>query len=118
MVGYTLGNSGPAERDKLLGEALALLHPISFDEPFGLSVAESMISGTPVVAFKRGSMPELIQHKKTGFLVDTVEEAVESINRIETIDRNYCNVWAVSNFSLEKMVDGYYNVYKQILNNK
>jgi len=56
--------------------AYALLHPINFDEPFGLSVAESMLCGTPVIAFNRGSMPELIVHKKTGFLVDSVDEAV------------------------------------------
>ncbi len=110
-----VGNSGPAQRDKLLGEALALLHPISFDEPFGLSVAEAMFCGTPVIAFKRGSMPELIQHKQTGFIVNSVEEAVDAVNDIHSINRKYCNKWAVSNFSLEKMVDGYYNVYKRIV---
>ena len=110
-----VGNSGPADRDKLLGEALALLHPISFDEPFGLSVAESMTCGTPVIAFKRGSMPELIQDKQTGFLVNSVDEAVDAVNDIQSINRKYCNEWAVSNFSLEEMVEGYLNVYKQVL---
>ena len=110
-----VGNSGPVERDKLLGEASALLHPISFDEPFGLSVAEAMLCGTPVIAFKRGSMPELIKDKQTGYLVSSVEEAVSAVNDIDSINRKYCNEWAVSNFSLEKMVDGYYNVYKQVL---
>ena len=110
-----VGNSGPAERDKLLGEASALLHPISFDEPFGLSVAEAMMCGTPVIAFKRGSMSELIQDKQTGYLVETVEEAVEAVNDLYSINRKYCNEWAVSNFSLEKMIEGYYNVYKKTL---
>ena len=110
-----VGNSGPKERDKLLGEAIALLHPISFDEPFGLSVAEAMFCGTPVIAFNRGSMPELIQDKQTGFLVNSVEEAVDALNGIASINRKHCMEWAVSNFSLENMVDGYYNVYKQIL---
>ncbi|MDD2474890.1 MAG: glycosyltransferase, partial [Dysgonamonadaceae bacterium] len=110
-----VGNSGPTERDKLLGEAAALLHPISFDEPFGLSVAEAMICGTPVIAFKRGSMPELIVNKQTGYLVNSVEEAVDAVNDINSINRKQCNEWAVSNFSLEKMVDGYYRVYKQVL---
>ena len=113
-----VGNSGPKERDILLGEAAALLHPISFDEPFGLSVAEAMLCGTPVVAFRRGSMPELIEHRKTGFLVNNIEEAVESINIIDSINRKHCREWALSNFSLEKMVDGYFDVYKQILYNK
>ena len=110
-----VGNSGPIERDKLLGEASALLHPISFDEPFGLSVAEAMLCGTPVIAFKRGSMPELIKNKQTGYLVNSVEEAVNAVDDINSINRKYCNEWALSNFSLEKMVDSYYNVYKQVL---
>ena len=112
-----VGNSGPKERDKLLGEALALLHPISFDEPFGLSVAEAMFCGTPVIAFNRGSMPELIDNAKTGSLVNTIDEAVEILSKIQTISRKQCRNWALANFSLEKMVDGYFNVYKQILNN-
>ena len=110
-----VGNSGPIERNKLLGEAIALLHPISFDEPFGLSVAEAMLCGTPVVAFRRGSMPELIDHSKTGFLVTTIEEAVEAITKIESIDRKQCHSWAINNFSLDKMVKGYMDVYEHIL---
>ncbi|MBZ0244209.1 MAG: glycosyltransferase, partial [Bacteroidales bacterium] len=113
-----VGNSGPEARDKLLGEALALLHPISFDEPFGLSVAEAMFCGTPVLAFNRGSMPELIAHTKTGFLVNTVEEAVEALNDTNSISRKDCRDWAMANFSLEKMVDGYLDVYKRILHEK
>lgn len=113
-----VGNSGPQKRDQLLGEAAALLHPISFDEPFGLSVAEAMFCGTPVVAFNRGSMPELIDDTKTGFLVNTVDEAVESLNKIDSIKRKYCREWAMSNFSLEKMVDGYIDVYQQIIQTK
>lgn len=111
-----VGNSGPAKRDELLGGALALLHPISFDEPFGLSVAEAMLCGTPVIAFNRGSMPELIVHGKTGFLVQKVDEAVQYVNEIEKIERKYCRQHALSRFSIEQMVDGYINVYRQILN--
>jgi glycosyltransferase involved in cell wall biosynthesis len=65
-----IGSVGPVERNRLLGKALALLHPIQFDEPFGLSVIESMACGTPVIAFDRGSMPELIENGKNGFLVE------------------------------------------------
>lgn len=111
-----VGNSGPKDRDKLLGEALALLHPISFNEPFGLSVAEAMLCGTPVIAFNRGSMPELIEDTKTGFLVNRIDEAIEAINKIDSINRKYCHHWAMSNFSIDKMVDGYIDTYHKILN--
>jgi len=111
-----VGNSGPEERNRLLGSAYALLHPVSFDEPFGLSVVEAMMCGTPVIAFNRGSMPELIMDGKTGFLVNTIEEASEMVDNIQLINRKYCRDWAVSNFSMEKMVDGYLKTYKQILN--
>jgi glycosyltransferase involved in cell wall biosynthesis len=109
------GNSGPGERDKLLGEAYALLHPISFEEPFGLSVAESMLCGTPVIAFNKGAMPELILDGKTGFLVNSIDKAVQAVNNIKSIDRKHCRTWAASKFTLEKMVEGYLEVYKNIL---
>lgn len=112
-----VGNSGPVERNRLLGNACALLHPISFDEPFGMSVAESMVCGTPVIAYNRGSMPELIVDKKTGFLVDTIEGAVDAIVNIENINRKDCKEWAISKFSKEKMVEGYLKVYHSILSN-
>lgn len=113
-----VGNSGPEKRDKLLGGAYALLHPISFEEPFGLSVAEAMMCGTPVVAFNRGSMPELIVHGKTGFLVDHVDEAVHVLSQVRNIHRADCRQWAINNFSMEKMIDGYEAVYEKILYRK
>lgn len=113
-----VGNSDAQQRDILLGEALALLHPISFNEPFGLSVAEAMLCGTPVIAFNKGSMPELIEDKKTGFLVDTIEQAVEATNNIRSINRNDCCKWATLKFSRNKMIEGYLEVYKTILKSK
>lgn len=110
-----VGNSGPEERDKLMGEAYALLHPISFEEPFGLSVAESMVCGTPVIAFRKGAMPELILDRKTGFLADSLNDAVEAVNKISTIDRKYCSDYAVSKFSRQKMIEGYLAVYQDVL---
>lgn len=110
-----VGNSGPEERDRLLGEALALLHPIGFEEPFGLSVAESMLCGTPVIAFKKGSMPELIADGKTGFLVHTADQAVEAVADITSIDRAFCRAHAASKFSYQKMTEGYIEVYEKIL---
>ncbi|MDD2312584.1 MAG: glycosyltransferase family 4 protein [Petrimonas sp.] len=110
-----VGSSGPEQRDELLKNALALLHPINFNEPFGLSVAESMFCGTPVVAFKKGSMSELILNGKTGFLVNTIEEAVDSLKNIPQINRKYCRQWADEKFSREKMIEDYINVYEKIL---
>ncbi len=111
-----VGNSGPRERDQLMGGAYALLHPISFREPFGLSVAEAMLCGTPVIAFNLGSMPELIIHEKTGFLVDSIAEAAEAVGNIASISRKFCREWAVSKFSRKEMIDGYLAVYERILN--
>ena len=113
-----VGNSGPAERLKLLSQACALLHPISFPEPFGLSVVEAMACGTPVVAFNLGSMPELIIHEKTGFLVSNTEEAIEAVKNISWINRSKCTEWASSMFSRQKMIEGYLKVYRKILSDK
>lgn len=110
-----VGSSGPKKRDQLLGNAYALLHPVNFNEPFGLSVVEAMLCGTPVIAFKKGAMGELIVHGKTGFLVDNITEAVEALKDIPGIDAKFCRQWAVANFSQEKMVDDYIGVYKKIL---
>ncbi|HEY0245975.1 MAG TPA: glycosyltransferase family 4 protein [Mucilaginibacter sp.] len=110
-----IGSAGPEKRNTLLGNALALLHPISFNEPFGLSVAEAMLCGTPVIAFNRGSMPELIKDKETGFLVDTVDKAVDAVNSIQSISRKSCFEWATSKFSQDKMVDDYLELYYRIL---
>ncbi|SFK58577.1 glycosyltransferase family 4 protein [Proteiniphilum acetatigenes] len=111
---YT-GNSGPGQRDRLLGHAYALLHPISFDEPFGLSVAEAMMCGTPVIAFNRGSMPELIQDGKTGFLTAGVDESAEAVKHVSVIDRRYCRFWAENRFSDKEMVRNYIDIYENVL---
>jgi len=110
-----MGSSGSEKRNQLLGKAFTLLHPINFKEPFGLSVAEAMFCGTPVVAFRKGSMSELIRNEKTGFLVNSIDEAVERIQDIPKINRLYCRQWAEKKFSREKMVDDYIKVYKKIL---
>lgn len=112
-----VGHAGPDQRNALLGGAYALLHPIHFEEPFGLSVVESMLTGTPVVAFKRGSMPELIAHGTNGFLVDTPTEAVAMLDRVRTIDRTRCHQSAASKFSAQRMVDQYIAVYETIVGN-
>ncbi len=110
-----VGHAGPEARNKLLGKALALLHPINFNEPFGLSVAEAMYCGTPVIAFNRGSMPEIISNKKSGFLVQSVEEGSYAVDRLSQLNRSDCHHWAKDNFSSEKMVADYLTLYKQIV---
>ncbi|TKC06325.1 glycosyltransferase family 4 protein [Pedobacter frigoris] len=112
-----LGAAGPEERNELLGKAAALLHPINFEEPFGLSVAEAMTCGTPVIAFNKGSMPELIIDKKTGFLVKDIEQAVQAIKMLlPGINRKKCREHAIAKFSAKKMAEDYLALYHQILN--
>lgn len=114
MVAY-VGNAGPEQRNELLGNALALLHPIHFEEPFGLSVVESMLCGTPVIAFNRGSMPELIKNRETGFLVGNVEEAATAAAGVGRLSRAACHRHASENFSREKMALNYLRVYESVL---
>jgi glycosyltransferase involved in cell wall biosynthesis len=114
QIEYT-GPAGPEKRSALLGNAAALLHPINFNEPFGMSVAEAMLCGTPVIAFNKGSMPELICDGKTGFLVNNVDEAFEAVNRLALINRFECFKQASEKFSSEKMVSDYLKLYEQIL---
>lgn len=109
------GSVGGAERIAALGRAYALLHLINFDEPFGLSVIEAMACGTPVVAIRRGSMAEIIEDGRTGFLVDTVAEAEKAIDRIATLDRRSVSQAVGARFSVERMADDYLDLYRRIL---
>jgi glycosyltransferase involved in cell wall biosynthesis len=110
-----LGNVDQAEGSQLLGRAKALLHPILFEEPFGLSVAEAMMCGTPVIAFSRGSMPELIEHGKTGYLVHKVSGAIDAVKRLGELDPYDCRAHALGKFSIENMIAAYMEVYKKIV---
>ncbi|MEK7603932.1 MAG: glycosyltransferase, partial [Patescibacteria group bacterium] len=96
--------------------AKAFLFPILWEEPFGLVMAEAMAAGTPVIAFNRGSVPEVVVDGKTGFIVKTVEEMAEAIRKIGQIDRRECRKHVEDNFSVEKMVDGYERAFLKILN--
>ncbi len=113
-----IGSVGPEGRNKLLGNAAALLHPINFEEPFGLSVIEAMACGTPVIAFNRGSMPEIIQSGVDGFLVTNVAEAAEAVHRLDTINRRRCRQTVRQRFSRDIMVDHYIEVYEKILSDQ
>ena len=110
-----IGNCDPVKRNEVLGQAAALLHPIGFDEPFGLSVAEAMCCGTPVIAFNRGAMPELIIDGKTGYLVTGIDEAVDAINNLQRLERADCRMHAKKSFSQHKMTEDYLKVYEQVL---
>ena len=103
------------ERSALLGGAHALLHLIGFDEPFGYSVVESMACGTPVIAFRRGSMGELIQEGATGFLVDDLAGAVAAVDRAASLDRAAIRADAVSRFDVARMVDDYLDAYAAVV---
>ena len=110
-----VGMVGGDRRGQLLGNAKALLHLIKFDEPFGLSVVEAMACGTPVIAYRRGSMSELIDDGVTGFLVDDLAGAIAALGRIEEIDRATCRRLAVERFAVDRMADDYLALYRQII---
>lgn len=109
------GVLGGLERVRALGAARAMLHLIRFDEPFGLSVIESMACGTPVIAYRRGSMPELIDDGVTGFLVDNFDQAVAAIERIDEIDRTACRRAVAERFTVDRMADRYLELYRHLL---
>ena len=110
-----VGAVGPEERSELLGGAHSLLHLIGFDEPFGYSVVEGMACGTPVLAFRRGSMGELIEDGKTGFLVDDVEGAVAAVGLAAGLDRVAIRTQAVARFGVARMVDDYLEAYAAVV---
>ena len=103
------------ERSSFLGGAMALLHLIDFDEPFGLSVVEAMACGTPVIAFDRGSMSEIISHGTTGFVAADVTSAASAIRSIGALDREAVRSAAVRRFSSDRMVDEYVAVYRRAM---
>jgi glycosyltransferase involved in cell wall biosynthesis len=110
-----LGSVGPEQRAEVLGAAAALLHPVAFAEPFGLSVVEAMVCGTPVVAYRRGSMPEVIDVAVTGYLADDVASAVAAVDAAVRLDRAAVSARARERFSAERMVEDYLEVYRRLL---
>ena len=110
-----LGSVGPDQRADVLGHALALLHLISFEEPFGLSMVESMACGTPVIAFPRGSIREVIRHGETGYIVEDIEHAVDAVAALQSIDRSACREDVERRFSHTRMARDYVDAYEKIL---
>lgn len=113
-----VGEVNEEERNKLMSRALCFLHPVTWREPFGLTMIEALACGCPVVAFKRGSSRELIKNGKTGFVVEDVDEMVLAVSNIEKISREECRKYALENFNAKRMADGYEKVYKKILAEK
>lgn len=110
-----VGPVGPVERDKIFRDAYASLHMTTIPERFGLAMAESMACGTPVIGTDRGSVREVVQNGVTGFVVDDVPQAVDSVAKIRTLDRVACRERVARLFSVDAMVEGYLDVYRQIL---
>lgn len=106
-----IGEIGEGEKSEFLGGALALLFPISWPEPFGLVMIEAMACGTPVIAFPRGAVPEVVKHGVTGFIVKTVEEAIAAVREIDTIDRGTVRAAFERRFSVEVMAKNYELAY-------
>ena len=113
-----LGDVGADERARVLGHAAALLHPAEFDEPFGLSVIESMMCGTPVLAYRRGSMAEVLDEGVTGTAVTSIEEVLSALPAVESLDRRHVHDRAVARFGVERMVDEYLRAYHSVLNQR
>lgn len=112
-----VGELTQKELASFYGQGKAMFYPIEWEEPFGLVMAESMACGTPVIAFRRGSVPELIEHGKTGFIVETVSEAVQALKKIDRINRADCRSRVEKHFSKEKMVNEYEKLYYKLLKN-
>jgi glycosyltransferase involved in cell wall biosynthesis len=109
-----IGEITEAEKDEFLGNARALLFPIDWPEPFGLVMIESMACGTPVVAFPRGSVPELITNGETGFLVESTEQAVAAVKRLDGISRRRCRDVFEERFGVGRMADDYLAIYSNL----
>ena len=110
-----IGEIGPKEKSDFLKNSRGLIAPIQWEEPFGLFFIEAMACGAPAIAFKRGAASEIISHRKSGFVVKTLDEMVEAIKNVNIIKRKSCRKWVEENFTTEKMVDEYEKLYYKIL---
>ena len=110
-----IGEINDLQKPSFLGNARALLFPIQWEEPFGMVVAESLAAGTPVLAMRRGAMPEVIEHGYNGFLCDTTEEMAEFARRIDELDRAKCRRTCEQRFSPSVIVDRYLEIYRTLL---
>jgi glycosyltransferase involved in cell wall biosynthesis len=110
-----VGEINEKEKEEFLGNASALLFPINWPEPFGLVMIEAMACATPVIAFRNGSVPEIIQNEKNGFIVDDVQQAVKAVRDISRINRQECRACFEEHFTSKRMAADYVNVYQQMI---
>lgn len=110
-----IGEVDTDTRNKLMSDAMCILHPVTWREPFGLTMIEAMACGCPVIAFNKGSIPEVVEDGKTGFIVNDIEEMIEAVGKITKIKRDYCREYALNNYSETNMVDGYERIYRKVL---
>jgi glycosyltransferase involved in cell wall biosynthesis len=110
-----IGEVGGREKDEFLGNALALLFPIDWPEPFGLVMIEAMACGTPVIAWRNGSVPEVIENGKTGFIVDSVEDAVRAVGWVAGLSRLVCRQVFEERFDAARMAWDYMEVYRRLV---
>lgn len=111
-----VGPVNDIQKNELLGRCAAFLMPIEWNEPFGIVMAESLACGTPVIGFKRGSVPEVVKHGINGFQCSTFEEMVTYIGKIDEIDRAKVRYDAVQRFSSQVIIEHYLRIYKQLIN--
>lgn len=109
-----LGMIDKAQLAKYYQKALALLVPIRWEEPFGLTIVEAMSCGTPVIAFRRGSVSEIVEDGKTGFIVESTAEMVDAVNNLGKIDRSDCRRHVEQNFTTQRMVEDYEKVLRKL----
>ena len=110
-----IGEIGDREKAAFLGNASALLFPIDWPEPFGLVMIEAMACGTPVVAFRGGSVSEVIDHGVTGFIVDSIDQALEAVARVPALDRRACRATFERRFSVARMAKDYVRLYQRLM---
>jgi glycosyltransferase involved in cell wall biosynthesis len=110
-----LGEINEKEKESFLGNAIALAFPINWPEPFGLVMIEAMACGTPVIAFRKGSVPEIIQHGRNGLTVDDLEQAIKAARNISVIDRHECRICFEESFTSERMAADYIKIYRQMI---
>jgi glycosyltransferase involved in cell wall biosynthesis len=106
-----LGEVGGADKDDFLGGAKALIFPVEWPEPFGLVMIEALACGTPIIAWNRGAVPEVIDHGTNGFMVDSVDEAIDCLTLLDTIDRRMCRLSFEQRFRSEQMAERYVSLY-------